>query len=57
MSEKCQKVDISKIPAQGLELYVKVQGVPAGVPGPAAGPGCHVTAGKKWSKEVNIVVM
>ena len=32
MSEKYQKLEIIQIPAQGLELYVKVPGVPAGTP-------------------------
>ena len=32
MSEKWQKLEIIQIPAQGLELYVKVPEVPAGVP-------------------------
>ena len=32
MSEKCLKLEIIQIPAKGLELYVKVPGVPAGVP-------------------------
>ena len=45
MSEKWQKLEIIQIPAQWLEFYVKVPGRH------------HVTARKKWSKEVNIVVM
>ena len=32
ISEKCQKLEIIQIPAQGLELYVKLPGVPADVP-------------------------
>ena len=37
MNEKCLKLEIILIPAQGLELYVKVPGVAAGVPQPSSG--------------------
>ena len=45
MSEKWQKIEIIQIPAQWLEFHVNVPGRH------------HVTARKKWSKVVNIVVM
>ena len=57
MSEKYPKLEIIQIPAQGLELYVKVPEVPAGVPRSSSRDLVVMLLLGKWLKELNIVVM